>query len=120
MGDRAMTTTIATDAPTHVTCAYRWLDHGDVSLAEYHLRQLSAAEMREAYTTLLRTAVIVTALLAEHDMANVAAAVLQPDSLPDNVEGRSIGGGPSRECRWCHRADCTERLVHANLHRLRS
>jgi hypothetical protein len=87
-----MTSTIPTDAPTHVVCAYRWLDHGDVAMTEDRLRQLTPGEQREAYTVLLRLATIVTALICEHDMANVAAAALTPDALPEHVEGFAIHG----------------------------
>lgn len=69
-----MTSTIPTDAATHVVCAYRWLHRGDVAMTEVQLRQVDLHELREAYTTLLRLATIVTALICEHDMANVAAA----------------------------------------------
>jgi len=81
-----MTSTIPTDAATHVVCAYRWLDRGDVSLTEATLRRLSVAELRDADRTVVRLAQIVAALLQEAD-----------------------------PCPWCPANPCPDREVHNRL-----
>jgi len=107
-----MTSTIPTDAATHVVCAYRWLDAGKVDLAEEYLRRLAPQEMRGASTTLQRLAVIVEALMYEAELATVAAALLTPDALP---VGFGMTGRAMPPCPWCGVVDCDQRDVHGQL-----
>ena len=100
-----MTSTIPTDAATHVVCAYRRLDRGDVSLTETTLRKLTPAELRGASRNLQRLAVIVEALMYEAELAAIAVAVLTPDC-------------PSLPCVWCGAPDCDNRDVHGQLDRI--
>jgi hypothetical protein len=100
-----MTSTIPTDAATHVVCAYRWLDRGKVDQCEQQLRNLTPAQLRSASRDLQRLAVIVEALLYEAELAAIAVAVLTPDC-------------PSLPCVWCGVVDCDNRDVHGQLDRI--
>jgi len=140
-----MTSTIATDAPTRVVTAYRWLQRGDLDMARSYLTQLSGTERLEALMNAERLANML-AQLSLPTAEDVARAALQPDSLPEEhlhtynglglcacemsdpseaaawapdcpslPDGFALNGRALDACTWCGMADCDERQVHARL-----
>ena len=78
------------DPDTTTAAALRWTCRGDTDMARTYLAKLSPVQFAEARMHVTRLAL----LMASMTPAGVAAAVLQPDTLPEGVDGYQIAGRP--------------------------
>ena len=81
---------LSPEASTTTNVALYWVWRGKGDRARQYVDKLSDVERAEAYMHLMRLALLVKSMTPE----GVAAAMLQPDSLPDGVDGYAIAGRP--------------------------